>query len=367
MNIPTPAALGRRPTMAIAAPCGWIAPEQLQTATATGRAPVILRRLGNEKARQQRGPRELREESVAALEKAGWSQPWGLGAVCRTTEDAAHFATAGYTWFLLDLSDHLEPRAGSMTLEELDAAIVALEDSGAYREGWHERYLGDRAGTTVKFTDETLARSAVRFGAALAEAEQMVQAIRVSSSERGDLPDLELSIAGTRLPTTPADLAFFTTEILGRSLVHGGASRFAPSFGDAGEPGAEPREEIAALISQLSEVAPAAAVLSVPYPLATATSISHLHWNAEHASIFAWLTRLATTNPPQFRKWLAAARDLFPVEKTGWHISTSEDETRFLPEVPDHALVPTFLETTQGRQLLLVTWQEVADSLGCPE
>jgi hypothetical protein len=361
MNIPTPAALGRRPTIALATPFGWIASEQLEFAASTGRSPVLLQRLGNEKARQQRGPRELREEACAALERAGWPQPWGLGAACFSTEEAAHFATAGYTWFSLELSGFLEPRAATMTLDELDAAIVELEDRGAFREGWHERYLAGRGGTAMKFDDETLARSAVRLGNALQEAEQMVQAIRASSSERGELPDLEVSIAGTGMPTTNAELAFLIAEMVDRGLIHNGLTRFAPSFGSDYEAGSEPPENARGLVNRFSTVCPStAAGLSLPAELAIDAG-SEAHWNAEHASILAWLKHLAITDPAQFRRWLTAARDEFPVAKVGWQVSLSEDDARFLPEVGDDALVSTFLETVQGRQLLLTTFQAVVD------
>ena len=80
MNIPAPAPIGRTASIALAAPFGWIAPEQLALAKDGGRAPVIMHRLGGEKARLQRGPREFREDTPAALEQAVWDQAWGLGA-----------------------------------------------------------------------------------------------------------------------------------------------------------------------------------------------------------------------------------------------------------------------------------------------
>jgi hypothetical protein len=49
------------------------------------------------------------------------------------------------------------------------------------------------------------------------------------------------------------------------------------------------------------------------------------------------------------------------VAKVGWQVSLSEDDARFLPEVADDALIATFLETVQGRQLLLTTFQAVVD------
>jgi hypothetical protein len=364
MNIPAPIPLGRAPTFAIAAPFGAVLPEQLETATALGRAPVALHYLGNEQTRQARGPRELRDLTVDALERFGWTQPWGLGGVCRSTEDAAQFAVAGFTWFTLDLCDHLEPRWSTMSLDELDAAIVALEDRGAFPLGWHDSYLQQSIAREVDFSEETLARVAVRYGAALLEAEQIVQAIRVSSSERGDLPDLEISFTGGHLPTSPEELAFVTAEAGRRGLIHGGITRFAPCLGMWCQPGGQSSPEASEMIRRLATVCPPTAVLSVPDSIAGAEITGAIHRNAEHTGRLLWLRHLAQKDPAKFRDWVKVAHQAFPTAAERWEISTTEDDVRFLPTVADDALVSTFLETMQGRQLLLATWSDVADLLG---
>ena len=360
MNIPAPTPLGRTPTLALSAPFGWVAPEHLAAAKSTGRAPVFLHRLGDEKARQNRGPREFREETAQALENAGWNSPWGLGAICRSPEDAAQFAVGGFTWFTLELSELLEPRAGSMSLDELDTAIVALEDQGAFRAGWHERYLDNKAGTAVRFSDEALARSAVRYGAALAEVEQIVQALRVSSSERGELPDLEISVARALVASTPEELAFLAAEILHRSLIHGGVTRVAPSLGISFEPARLESAPLPGLIPQIQAVFPPTVRLSLPRELAEPAGLSETHWDAAAEGALAWLRRMAAEEPGRFREWLNNAHELFPTARIGWNLSTSEDDVRFLPEVADDVLASTFLDSIQGRQLLLATWEDLS-------
>lgn len=343
--------LGNQPTIALAAPFGWISPEALSKAG--DRAPVIQHQLGNAAARQKVGPRELREDTLEALEKAGWNRPWGLAATCRSIEDAATFAIGGFTWLTLDLAPFMEPRAASMSLEELDAAIVSLEDQGAFAPGWHEPYLAGEDGLT--FEDETLARVAVHYGAALIEAEQMLQAVRSCFSDRGDLPDLEISIARASTATSPQELAFLSCECIKRGLIHNGATRFAPSFAPALQPGFQTLPE--SFVAPEWHLPPAA-VLSVPAIL----SIPTAHLDATDSAILAGFRRMASADPRMFRNWLVAARNAFPTARAGWNLSTSEDDVRFLPEVPDEALESTFLDTLQGRQLLLVTFQNVMDA-----
>lgn len=359
MNIPAPAPLGTKPACSLAATFGWVSPAQLAWARETGRAPVLLHPLGSEKARQTRGPRELREETIAALEAAEWRNPWGLGALCESSEDAAQFATAGYTWFTLDLAAQADPRASSMSLDDLDAAIVRLEDTKVFPLGWHEAYLA--GGSGPQFSEEALARAAVRFGPALAEADQMVQAIRAGGSERGDLPDLELSFARSPLAMSAEEVAFVAAELLRRGLIHGGVTRLAPSFGPWFERGADSAAEAPEIISEISRALPAGVMLVLPGELAGKVGDASVHPDATDESVLAWLRRLAERQPARFREWLAKAHAAFPTARAIGHFTTSEDDVRFLPEVADDALAATFLESTQGRQLLLATWTDVAE------
>jgi hypothetical protein len=361
MIIPAPVPLGDVPTMALAAPFGPIARELLDAAAAANRAPVILHQLAGEKLRQDRGPRELREETLAALESANWNKPWGLGGVCATTEDAAHFATAGFTWFTLDLTAHLEPRAGTMSLDELDASIIALEDTGAFQPGWHEPYLNGTANLRGSNDEETLARAAVRFGLALVEAEQLAQSIRTNSTGRGDLPDLEITIASAPHPIPPAEFAFLCAEAIRRGIIHNGVTRFAPAYAGWHEPGGVAPTELPSVLADLRRFLPPSAMLSLPDALAQIADSDHFHRDATDQSRLLALREIATQNPALFREWLLAACNEFPTAKSRHQVSTTEDDVRFLPEIPDQELPTTFLDTTQGRQLLLATWDDVVD------
>ena len=363
MDIPAPTALGAVPTIAISAPFGRIDRAQLEEAAAAGRSIVILHEMGSTEAQQAWGPRELGEESVAALQRLRWDRPWGLGGVCRTTAEVAQFASAGFTWFTLDLTPCLEPRAGSMTLEELDAAIVSLEDRGCYPLEWHEPYLNEVPTLPLRFTDEELARVAVRFGQALAEAEQMQEAMRVSAAGQGALPDLELSFVRAPVASSPEDFVFLCAESVRRGLVQNAAIRVAPAFGAAHEPGVVETAELPPALRRFPELCRAPAVLSVLDAVGRAAGWTGAHWNATERGRLHSLRELAQEKPALFREWLVAAQEAFPTCRADWHVSTADEEVRFLPNVPDAELATTFLDTRQGRQLLLVTWTDVADRL----
>ena len=68
-----------------------------------------------------RSNRTAAEATRQALGKSGCPKEWGAGAVVTSTEEAAAFATAGFTWFTFDLTAPTDDRSASMSLDQLDA------------------------------------------------------------------------------------------------------------------------------------------------------------------------------------------------------------------------------------------------------
>ena len=341
-----PVALEHPETAAISAPLGFLHAGDF--AAVDGRSMVILHELGGEKERANFGPRELRDLTCAALERSGWSGEWGLGGVCREMDEAANFALAGYTGFTFDLAPRVEESADTASLDDLDARIVALEDAGVYPAGWHEAYLGGDA----SFHEETLARAAVKFGAALTHAEDLQQAMRTAWSGRGGMPDIEISIRRLLRRTTGDEVRFIARELLRRGIW---AGVFAPSFGPEYQPGLRPAEA--------PDTANFASILQTHGALRLAAP-GAAHTDRTDDAFFAMLTHMTGRDPALFRAILAAARDAFPVVRAGWHLLVTEDDVHMMPEVEDASLAATDLEHPHGRQLLRCTWDSVCESLG---
>lgn len=344
MIAPTP--LGYQPTFAIGAPFGRFEPSQLTHTD--GRAIIFLHRLGGEKEREKIGPRELRESTCAALEIHGWPERWGLGGVCVELEDAGNFSIAGYTWFTFDLAPKIDTSADDATLDALDARIVALEDAGCYPIGWHQGYL--EAG----FDEESLARSAVKFAAALSHAEQLQQTVRTAWSGRGEFPDTEISIARALRRTTALELHFLAAELKRRGVW---CSVIAPALGPHFQPGLASAE--APAIAGFAEILADAGNVRLSAPGAS-------HVEDTDAAFFAMLRHIAKTRPSLFRDILSAAREAFPIVSKGWNLSVTEEDVHMMPTVEDECLTGTFLDHPHGRQTLLCTWDFICETLGEP-
>jgi hypothetical protein len=362
MDIPAPVALAEQPSLALLASPAMGA--DLEVCVAAGRMPILMHELAGEKERATVGPRELLEQTLAVLAAQKVAGPWGAGGRIRTPEEGAQFARAGYTWFTLELARKVDRRAESMSLDELDSAIVALEDAGVYAPFWYERYV-DRdfstaGGVMLQFADEVLARAAVKFAPAFLHAEEMDRAIRACWIGRGEMPDFEVSIAPGGPTTTKEELLFLGIEMRRRLCA---LTALAPALGNEFEPGREVPEDPVAISTTLSDLAAGAAParLSLPSPLADLAPVgAALHLDATEAGRLTWLGQVARREPAFFREWLEAARLAFPIARAGWPITLNEEEARFLPQVEDGELESMFLGQAAGRQLLLATWEDVA-------
>ncbi len=362
MEISAPVPLGMEPSMMILAAPGLEA--FIRESAQLGRRPVLMHELGGEEERKSVGPRELLERTRTRLAKLedGMLEKWGAGARVTSVEEAGLFAVAGFTWFTLELADAVNQRAGAMSLDELDPAIVALEDGGTYPLGWHASYLEREfeveAGVRIQFSDEVLARAAVKFGPVLALAEEMEQTIRSCWHGRGDWPDVVVALTPSRSALTREEMFFVATQLRARS---GGLPAVAPGLGFFCEPGNE-MAEAAVLAETIAGLTACGGVLGLALP-ARAAEVPGVAGarvlDATDDGRLAALAALVKAEPAAFREWLDAARQAFPIAHGGWPISLSEEEVRFLPQVEDGELAAVFLETVHGRQLLLSTWPQV--------
>ena len=373
MSLPAPSPLTAQPTVALGCSGLHFPTHALREAYAVGLAPVMMHHLTGEDGSADDGPRELLAATAEALGKSGHSTAWGAGAVVRTTADAAAFATAGFTWFSFELGALLDARADSMSLDELDAAVVVLEDAGCYASGWHTHFT-DRewplpSGRVLRLGDEMLARASVKYGRALAEAAQWQQAIRTLWTGRGSAPDIELNFAGRRDRWSAEEFLFLALESARSGL---GPTCISPSLGPAWQQGAEfdgDPNDIAAMLTLAGEIAALAGPLKVGIRHAAGKSCLHeiasrtlgprYHANFEDDAWLATLDTLAHEQPELFRRWLTVAQEMFPFATGDAALAITEEDIHVLPQVDDAELPATFLADLRGRQLLLATFPDV--------
>ncbi|MEO6785976.1 MAG: tagaturonate epimerase family protein [Chthoniobacteraceae bacterium] len=373
MPLPAPTPLAARPTVALGCTGLHFLTATLREAREKGFAPVLMHHLTGGDGTADDGPREMLAVTAEALANAGHSSAWGAGCVVRTAADAAAFAAAGYSWFSFALGDEIDSRAECMSLDELDAAIVALEDSGGYAPAWHAHYT-DRewltaSGRKLRFADEALARVAVKFGRALAHAAQLQQAIRTLWSGHGAAPDIELCFAGRRDRWSDEEFLFLALESARSGLC---PVCISPSLGAAWQPGAEysgDQAELESLLASAGQIAALAGLLKVGIHHAAgkadiASAAKRIlgprtHLDFEEDAWLASLDALAHQQPELFRRWLGVAQEMLPFAAGDAALAITEEDIHVLPQVGDEELSATFLADMRGRQLLLSTFPDV--------
>lgn len=376
MPPPAPTPTAARPTIALGCTGLHFPSDAVRAASEKGIAPILMHRLTGEDGSSDDGPRELLDATAKALAGAGHATVWGAGCSVRTAEEAAAFATAGFTWFSFALGGEINARADSMSLDELDPAVIALEDSGFLTPEWHTHYT-DRewklaSGKTLWLHDETLARTAVKYAPALAHAAQLQQAIRTLWTGRGAAPDIELNFAGRRDRWSAEEFLFLVLESARCGLA---PVCISPSLGAAWQPGAEfdgDPSELSATLALAGEIAALAGPMKVGIHHSAgkscieATTHTALgargHLDFEEDAWLATLDVLAHQQPEVFRRWLKVAQEAFPFAGGEMTLAITEEDIHVLPQVDDAELSATFLADIRGRQLLLATFTDVLRS-----
>lgn len=245
----------------------------------------------------------------------------------------------------IDSSAYLHDESALLNLAELTDAAAALREDGIFSEtDWPESRL----------------RAAIKYGWAIAH-------VAAEAANRPAGP-LCWSLAKGQVATTPEELVFILEELRRREIP---VTEIALCWPVTIEPGVELGELeetfLAALESYAPLFGPHDPLLRIPY---AAGKFSVLSPVSQKLGAHAWLDfsglgwrefcrLVARQDAELFRRILHVAQDHFMYDKPTEHLSTTEDDVRFLPDVPDSELERIFLEDFRGRQLLHVAANSV--------
>ncbi len=374
----SPSPLGAQRTFGFGDRFGFAARAHLAVARESGFAPIFAQQSAPELAQSGRSPTE-----VLATAPPDFDCAWGADAAgVATAKEIERFAAAGFSRFTLDPAAYFVERAAGLSAAELDAAAGALVEDGVFAAGWVELYAGREIqisdSYSLRFSPDELLRIAVKFGWALAFAEELTAHARQASGARP--VEVELSLLRSATRTTPHEHLFVALEAQRRGLP---LVAIAPHLPGSWEPVAEyvdDADELEAALQMHTAIAAACEPhqISVPeiegksaiLPVIGRVCGARLHVKTSAASALEMLRVVARVEPGLFREILGLAQERFPFERSVKPVSLSEDEVRFLPEAADSELETLFLGDVRGRQLLDVTigsiWASGVDSSGRP-
>src|SRR5947209_6656895 len=138
---PTCVPLGLAPSFGFGDRTGLATPGHVAALCRVGSGilPIFAQQSIREMARTGRSPRQVMGEACAAAARAGYTGATGADADhLKRPEDVDQTAAAGFTFFTIDPSDEVDPRADSYPLEALRSRFHVIRDE----VDWLDRYRG---------------------------------------------------------------------------------------------------------------------------------------------------------------------------------------------------------------------------------
>ena len=334
-----------------------------------------------EMTRTARTPEGVMSDALEDMARAGWDRITGADADhLKVPNDVDITAAAGFTFFTIDPSDHVDEQADGYSLEELKAKHAEL--SGVE---WVDEYLGQEidlaTGTKLSIDEEACLRAAVKYGVAVNKAVELSNYIAKVCTDLEQDFEIELSVDETEQPTTLAEHYVVAHRCLdqGMKLVS-----LAPRFSGDFEKGVDFKGDLDALEKSLHDHAAIAELLGPykislhsgsdklsMYPALARATKGRFHVKTAGTSYLEALRVVARHDEALFRTIINFARDRYETDKATYHVSATLDSA---PPADDSVsleeLERQYLEiwdevpegkgfTKEGRQILHCTFGSV--------
>jgi len=376
--------LGLRPSFGFGDRLGLATPGHVAAMRRAGAGitPIFPQQSIRELARTRRTPAQVMADALDGADRAGWSGAIGADADhLKTPADVDATAAAGFTFFTIDPSDHVDPHADGYDESTLRAKYAAIEAELDWPDLLRGRTVPLRTGTAVELDERACMRAAVKYGRALNHSLQLADHIARVFAATGRDYEIELSVDETEQPTTLAEHYIIAHECLrGEMRLVSLAPRYIGDF----EKGVDYKGDVAALERSLEDHAAIAELLG-PYKLS-------LHSGSDKLSIYPALARatrgrfhvktagtsylealrvVARHDPGLFRRVVDFARGHYDADKATYHVSATLASAPPAAEVADpKELERLYLElwadvptgrgfTAPGRQILHCTFGSV--------
>ena len=376
-----PVPLGLRTSFGFGDRMGLATPghvQALRTADPNGTiAPIFAQQSVRENSRIGRTPQQVMDDATWGIFQAGWRAPWGADADhVKEPADLASFVAAGYTFFTIDPSDHVDNAAQTDSPDTLPAKVAALpwDTLQSSYDDVHDRYCRRPFildGVALGFDEVILRRALAKYGRALAHT--MTIAGELTGQVGGKPYDLEMSIDETDTPTSVHEHFFIVNELTrGRVPIVSLAPRFVGKFqkgvdyvGNLDEFERELARHAAIMRyfgSYKLSIHTGSDKFSI-YPAIARQMQGRVHVKTAGTSYLEALRVMAAEDPVFFRHILDLSRDRFEKDRKTYFLDAR------LSRVPENSSLadsdlPALLEHFDSRQLLHVTFGSILDEFG---
>jgi hypothetical protein len=330
--------------------------------------PIFAQQSVRENARVGRTPQQVMDNAKRAVESAHWDKPWGADADhLKSLDDLPPFVDAGYTFFTIDPSEHVDNAADTDPLSVLQKKVT-----GADWEKLSALYLsGNSSQPWAQFDAESLLRAQVKYGRAIQHAASMFDRL----SQMKDDFDFEVSVDETDSPTSPLEHFFIASELKRLGVKF---TSLAPRFIGDFEKGVDYIGDLNALDVELAKHAAVTKHFETyklslhsgsdkfsVYPLIVKHWGERIHVKTAGTSYLEALRVLAKHEPDLFLKIYSLGCERYEIDRKTYHVSAKLDlvgaslldgDGGLLNPKDSSLHLPLLLDDFHAREILHVTF-----------
>lgn len=364
-----PQVLGLKKSFGAGDRLGLAAPAHIRAARSCdekGIGLILAQQSIREMARTQRTPDQVLDAATWGSFQEGYDEPWGADADhLKTPEDVQNMVNAGFTFFTIDPSAHVDDHANEYSAQELQRHFAALEegDDLAARYADQSFVAGEYE---VEISREQLQRAAVKYARAVTHTVELAQLLEKLKGV-GNF-DLEMSVDETESPTSVAEHYFVANELMRRGVkVTSLATRFVGEFqkgidyiGDLDEFETELKKHVAiskTLGPYKISVHSGSDKYSV-YPIIGRVCGELVHVKTAGTWYLEAIRTAARVDVALFREICAFSQGRFMTDRATYHVAENLDDLPDYKNCDDNALEQLFDNNT-FRQMLHVTFGSV--------
>jgi len=379
-----PTTLGLTPSFGFGDRTGLATPGHVESMKRAGAgiAAIYPQQSIREMKRTNRTATEVMADALQGAAAAGWTDPIGADADhLKIPADVDVTASAGFTFFTIDPSDHVDPEADSYTEVELRSKFNAVKEHAGWFESYRGKSIALLTGKKVELTEEACMRAAVKYGKAIGHAIELASYIRQVQTDAGREYEIELSVDETEQPTTLAEHYIIADQCIANEVK---LVSLAPRFIGDFEKGVDYKGEVEALEVSLANHAAIAEMLGPyklslhsgsdkisMYPALARATKGRFHVKTAGTSYLEALRVAALCDSALFREIVEFSRTRFETDKATYHISATLDGVPPPADLADDKDIERhYLElwdevpagkgfTLPGRQILHVTFGSV--------
>src|SRR3990172_12844095 len=170
MTAPYPTTIGLSPSFGFGDRIGLATPGHVAAMrqSGSGITPIFAQQSIREMARTNRTPDAVMGDAMSALLHSDWRRDHGADADhLKFHEDADRTAAAGFTFFTIDPSDHVDQHADDYNAKTIEDKFTEVKDIATWTDGYVGTSVTLPNDTKLGFDELSVKRAAVKYGRAI--------------------------------------------------------------------------------------------------------------------------------------------------------------------------------------------------------